>query len=1055
MAYFWEEEEEKDTNPWADISFGEVGDTDFGDFGDISFDDAPTMTPFESSLERLKKSYGTFASDYLPDFLHTPDVVRDWGKTTEEDAKARLENYRSQYLPDITEEEWQDVLPSIWEKMQENAAQTAGQFGGAVAGGKLLMSSHPYLRAAGAVIEGVTYLSSIPPIMDEVVQEHAQAAGIRPEDMTQDQKWNAYQTSAENWVIENINPARWFKSTGGKPVPKNAEELEKFLGTAEKDKLIKKMSTAGKEGVKSGLVEGATEVVQSANTARTSALGMDAKSAGEYITDFAVGAGIGTTAGTGVGYRNAGAHNRLIKEGTRYLEDLNLQNKLRAGTEYRRETNAGPAPFKFDVTPKQYQVPTQQPTYVDNLTKLAKEKLLGRSTNMFQDMLAQAKTGKDVHQIHNELFSMFGDVETGSGLEQAGLSFNTLKHQKLGEYATDFAKIKQKWAKSVPLAGEMFGRIDPIIDQYIGASLEGKSTADIDIDSIVSGKDKAALDTDIESLRTIYNNVHKDLKGILKDSDVSLGYTKDYLTRGLDTTAVENNKEGFIQSLIDDVGIDPTEAEAVYNEILNGKDPSVLSSEQIRMESKRKGTEKTSFEKRRSHKWGKLNTEFRKNSAMDSMQEYLLRASARAASAQTFGGRRAEKLTRTVDDLLKRGVMSNDQAQTVWDMYDAEHHIYKRPTNELGRTWQQTSKGLSSVTAVSLLGMATISSLTEPMWIPGRVGFANMVKATPIVAGHVLKGIKRTIYSGKAGAEADASFGRDLLNTMGMAINPQVNERIEMLMSGDINPQLTKWFRSPGGLFLTQYTNFVRVWTAAAGLKMIQDQANKVNRLKGRNLQALKRELKENGMTLDDFKKVIRAGNGEIDIMNDEFLGTRITLDNNTNISVRDLVIPWVRKITTDVALEPHVGNRPLWMSDPNLQLVAQLKAFPILFGNTVMKRTMRQLNPKTCTPQIVGAIGAIGATSAALAMAALATAIKDELRGNEEDRGIADWVGALGVPYAGTQSVKQLIVPAGASTVDKWVSTPFKDEGSTAENILDLLTRTTLGAIAAEELKK
>jgi hypothetical protein len=396
--------------------------------------------------------------------------------------------------------------------------------------------------------------------------------------------------------------------------------------------------------------------------------------------------------------------------------------------------------------------------------------------------------------------------------------------------------------------------------------------------------------------------------------------------------------------------------------------------------------------------------------------------------------------------------MTADEAQTVWDMYDAEHNIYKRPKNERERAGQKTSKGLSAITAVSLLGLASISSITEPAWISGRVGLANMLKATPSVAMHILKGIIRTLYS-RQGKEANASFGRDLLNVMGMAINPQVNERVEMLMTGDVTPSMTAWFRSPGGLFLTQYTNFVRIWTAVAGLKMIQSQANKVNSLKGAKLAALTRELKENGMSIEDFKQMIRLGKGTIDIMNDEFLNSRFIKSNGTKVYVRDLLVPWLRKITTDVALEPHVGNRPLWMSNPNLQLISQLKSFPILFGNTIMKRTMRQMNPHTCTPQIVGAVGAIGSAATALALASLAIALKDAIRGNEEEMDWYEPIGGIGIPYAGTKSLQQLVTPAGATIVDDWLSTPFQDEGSTAEDILELLTKATLGTIFAEQL--
>jgi hypothetical protein len=1071
MGYFWEEDKEEDESfDFSNTDFGAADDDVSFDFSDSAFG-TQEMTPVESSIERMQKSYGSFAADYLPDILggdYVPDELKGWGEVTQAESQERLNAYRSKYLPDITDEEWQNVLPSVWEKVQENAAVTGTQLAGATVGGRLFSIPTVPTKVAGGVILAGTALSSIPPIMDEVISEHAQIAGISVDDMTREQRFNAYWTASENWLFENLTPARWAKiSSKGTPMPKNAREMETHLNTVEKEGILTQMNKAGKEALKSGATSGTEEVIQKANVARTSAKGMDAFDAGEYITEGVVGAAVGTGAGVVPGTSVARSHNKVISQGTKYLEQLNQQNLLQAGADYQAAMNVGPNLPGFDVIPESYEVPTLEKSTLQNLGGLAYEKLLGRSTNIFEDMLSRAKTGKEASTIHNDIFSMFGDVETGSGLAQEGSSFNTTKHSKLGEYATDFAKIQQKWAKMFfPGFGEMGSKINPLIDQYIRARLEGKSTSEIGINSILNSKQVKELDADAVQLRKIYNKVHKDLSSILGESDLKFGFTKNYLTRGIDIKAIEKDKEGFINDLVNNVGVLPkgkseetatmedryAEAERIYNDILNGKDPAVMSSEQIRRSKTRKGETRKGFEKHRDLRWDALDDKYRKSGAFESMQDYLTRAATRAASAQVFGGNRAEKLASAVDKSIKSGVMTTDEAQTVWDMYDAEHNIYKRPKNERERAGQKASRGLSSVTAVSLLGLATISSITEPAWISGRVGLANMLKATPTVATHVLKGIVRTLYS-RQGKEANASFGRDLLNVMGMAINPQVNERVEMLMTGDVTPSMTAWFRSPGGLFLTQYTNFVRVWTAVAGLKMIQSQANKVNSLKGTKLAALTRELKENGMSIEDFKQMIRLGKGTIDIMNDEFLNSRFTKSNGTQVSVRDLLVPWVRKITTDVALEPHVGNRPLWMSNPNLQLISQLKSFPVLFGNTVMKRTMRQLNPKTCTPQIVGAVGAIGSAATAIALASLAIALKDAIRGNEEEMKWYEPIGAMGIPYAGTQSLQQLVTPAGATVVDSWIRTPFQDEGSTAENILDLLTRATIGTIFAEQL--
>jgi len=694
-------------------------------------------------------------------------------------------------------------------------------------------------------------------------------------------------------------------------------------------------------------------------------------------------------------------------------------------------------------------------------------------------MFDKAETGSDVDLIRRQLFGSFGEVESGSGEAQMGNSFNSKKHTYLGKFTTEFNDIKNKWSTHYLGMGEFGAAVKPILNDYVRLTLEGKSAEAQQLRGklkLNSSKLKE-LDEDIAKIRKVQDDVWVDLNKSIKGSGLEVGYTKGYVTRGIDTDSIRKDKEGFIKSLAEDVRVYPKgmkkadvtpedrllEAQRIYDDILNGKDPSIMSSEQIRAAvQKRTGAVKPSFEEHRDMRWDSLNQKYRKSDVFASIQDYLTRAATRAASADVFGGRRAEKLSASINKALERGLMDNEQAQGVWDMYDAEHNIYKRPKDDKQRAFQSFSKVATTATAISYLGLAPISSITEPAWISGRVGTANMIKALPTVAAHILKGMKASIYGGKAGTVTTKSFGKELLNVMGMAINPQINERIDKLMAGDSNKVLTMFFRSPGGLFLTQYTNFVRVWTAAAGLKMIQDQANKLSGMKGHKLSALKRELTENGMSIEDFKLMIRAGNGKIDILNNEFLDKRIDKTNGTNVSIRDLLVPWLRKITTDVALEPTVGNRPLWMSDPRMQMLSQLKSFPILFGNTIMKRTHRQLvRNNQCSPGIVGALGGLGSAATAIALGALAMAIKDEIR-NKEDReyGPIDLISATGVPWIGSGSLVQMSSVPALSVVDDFWSA-FTDTADTPidmakgmEHFLEFGTKATLGAIFSEGIK-
>lgn len=924
------------------------------------------------------------------------------------------------------------------------------------------------IKGLGTVLKTGGVAAIYNPLHAEALNEIAHKNGKKVSELTDKEKDRAAVAAGVNVFLETLIPfgGKLTKRTGlklkGDSVHKDAKRLEKWLSKINKENLPKQSKEVLKALLKKGTGEALTEKAEGVVTSLFSDPGISYEFTPEGIEDaasqIAGGFAGGGTFGSVSAYREGTGVNKTIQQGTNYLNNLNTQKKFNAAEEYLKELNAGPSLKGFDVLPDLYDVPEQHKGKTARFIDLLTEKGLGRSTTEFRNAIKKAKTGRDMYDLHTQVFGSLSGVESFSGDTQGKPSFMQLKNDKLNQYSTRFFELQSKWSSKIPFAGEMGEKVNPAIDAYVGARLEDRLTnAETKAVRKLLGKKRLReLDKDISELKGIRKKVYKDLSKVLKESDISLGYTENYLTRGINYKAVKENKEGFISTLVDDVGYTNEEAEGIYNDILNGKDPSTLTSKQIREGKERDGTGKSSFEKSRSQKWDNLNSEFRDNSAFSSMQNYLVRAATRAASAETFGGRNAEKFSKSIDRLLRRGILTNQAAESAWDMYDAEHNIYKRPENDQQRLWQAVSKGVSTVTAISLLGLASVASLTEPMWIPGRVGFMNTLKALPIVAGYVVKGMKRTIYGGRVGKEIDKSFGRDLLNTMGMAINPQVNEKIEMMMAGDYNPALTTWFRTPGGLFLTQYTNFVRTWTAAAGLKMMQEQANKVNRLKGAKLAGLTRELKENGMTVDDFKKIVRLGNGKIDILNDEWLDKRYTKSNGTNISVRDSIVPWMRKITTDVALEPHVGNRPLWMSNPNLQLLAQLKSFPILFSNTIAKRTLKQLNPNECTPGITGPVQALASTGMALAVAAMVIELKNAIRGSDTEVTPLNVVGAIGIPYVTADSLSQLVVPAGISVLDRiWNSLTQGAFGDTAEDGFEYLLKITAGTIISEQAFK
>ena len=762
----------------------------------------------------------------------------------------------------------------------------------------------------------------------------------------------------------------------------------------------------------------------------------------------------------------------------------------------------------IDVIPELYDFKRLDKSTFRKLTRQAGDVLLNRSTDFMETARQNAKTGKDFFHLNRALRS-FSDVQSGTGETQTNPSFNSLKGKNVGEFVEPFMDIRDKWAKHYPLSGEIGSKVAIDIDTYIGQVLEAKVNKGLkqELSSRLGAERMSELEADITKLKAIRGKVFNSLESRLGKDGLKIGFIKDYLTRGIDKASVKADPEAFLLSLKDDVGIEHTTEtvreditkeialkaaakltqlegnipagqvghiyvvgkkvkkivetaeqvrERILNDILNDVDPSTLTSEQIRKVRSRKGVDRPSFEKSRDGRWNRLDERFRKKSPLESMGDYLINSSIRLASAEAFGADNANRLNDDINALLSGGVISNPQAQKMWDLYDAAHHVYKRPQDDAGRTRQKAYKAIATAAAVKYLGMATISSITEPMWMGQRAGWLNMLKASPRIAGHMLSGLRRSIYGGSEGREAKTSFARDLIRVMGFAINPAYNERVDKLFAGDNNQILQLYFRTPAGLWLTQYTNFVRAWTAVAGLKMIEGQARKLKGLKGNARKRLEFELKENGMTIQDFESMYRAGGNKIDILNDKWLETMITKSDGTQTRVRDMIVPWMRKIVTDVALEPTATNRPLWMSNPDMQLLAQLKSFPILFGNTIARRVIRKINPKQCTPDFMGQMGALAAVGAALGMAALALSIKDEIRGSERERGPIDVIGAVGVPLVGEESFTGYVGGPALGLADKFLSSLYGDGlaetlAETPEQFFDLILRATIGTLGAE----
>ena len=675
----------------------------------------------------------------------------------------------------------------------------------------------------------------------------------------------------------------------------------------------------------------------------------------------------------------------------------------------------------------------------------------------------------------NDILQMFIPPGGASGETKIRNSFQQEKDNVTGELLENTSAIIDQMAKHhwFGLGGRT---LDPAINKYLRDRLKGTGPKDAvtPITEAIAELRKSKPDLtqkEIDALEGAVGVFRKDLDRaheLMNEKQAGLGvaYRKNYLHNPISREEVKKDRQGFIDALFESTMLEErirqpkmksspffgftfdkngrvigtmeqvlawkkfsnkqlAKVEQIAREIIDGRDVTIADSSFLKdlMERDpdaidREGLDKQSFEKYRSKVWERLPDKFRQKDLGAVLENYLQRAGTRIASARTFGGKSADKLIEHMRALIKKDAITKDEADHIWNMYDASHNVYKKTTTEQGERWRKFSKLGTTLGAITHLGLATFSSLPELVWTAERAGFINTIKSIPKAWNFARKGAMRGVrkHNKDITKENERSEGAKALARLGFNLNPEVNERLDQLFSTDRSQILSGYFRSPFGAFLTQWTNFNRNLATQAAHRQMNDYANNWGKKSDIQKNRWINELNEQGLVMSDWKQIMNAARDpkteqvNIDILNDKFLNTNITKKlktlgkETTETRIRDIMMPWVHKIVEDVVVQPNPSNKPLWMSNPDFGMIAQLKTFPIVFGNTVVKRLLRKLNPKSCSADFGMALSVVGTIAAAYAVAFLAEEIKSSIKQTEpRDLGIVSGANVIGLTGAGS----------------------------------------------------
>ena len=296
-----------------------------------------------------------------------------------------------------------------------------------------------------------------------------------------------------------------------------------------------------------------------------------------------------------------------------------------------------------------------------------------------------------------------------------------------------------------------------------------------------------------------------------------------------------------------------------------------------------------------------------------------------------------------------------------------------RTAAEFGKTGMAgaASDTIRTIQQMSSLGLATISSLTEPLIILSRADFADtdaIIKGYSKAAGKQMKRSIGTIFENmqlvrgkkvKGIAKYKDEEWFEALKT-GVAIEQGVANRLES-MYGEMNTPIAK---AASNLFFR--INLLQPWTEAVqfaaydigksrSIRLATDLAEGQSRfgvtLSAKDITRRQQELMEIGLNPDQAVKSIKSNkarnNGEFDL--DSYMDTPY---------YQNQVVPAGHLFSNEIILNPSAASatKPLWFNSTAGQIIMQFASYPTAFTNTVLKNMSRKLikDPKVNAPKIL-----------------------------------------------------------------------------------------------------
>jgi hypothetical protein len=504
--------------------------------------------------------------------------------------------------------------------------------------------------------------------------------------------------------------------------------------------------------------------------------------------------------------------------------------------------------------------------------------------------------------------------------KRIGFGLSEVYGNYMGAYMKEFMESVEPVARTKG-SGKLDGIMSTETNALIGRTMRGEYTSD---------KTANLVGT---NLRNLYSKIGTKLEDLGLIDEKIVGYTHRMWHR----QNILDNPKKFKDLLVSEgQAPDAAAADKIFEGMMNLKNQLDTG-----------GAAPTFFSKKRTFNDigdDSAFAEFFEQDVRLTMSSYIHQSAKAIAKMETLGVRNMDEFEKVViapiiSQVEKAG--GPTMTKEVLEMLTKRlRNTYSTVTTEgldrYGSAGTLATDIYSTATRVSLLGMATVSSLTEPMINLHRAGFRNSIAgfSSASNAGYkILRGDYEAVL--KSNFNLTAKEVKRELYEVGLAMehgmmsvsNRLVGEEVQNTFLQGVNE---KFFKLN---FLDQWTKFVQSVSFVTGKKLIHGHLQALAANGGvantKRLQSMLNDLADLNVDVEAGMKWVTTG------------GSKTTDDFYTQVKQS------AGRYSKDIILQPTAmaGQKAAKYSDPRSAFIFQLLTYPTVFSNTILKGMVKKMS--------------------------------------------------------------------------------------------------------------